>query len=238
MSTLVSPVLASTRQMSSRFRSRLWRIRMNDVRAGERPRATAIGVRQLRAVASLLLGGPPRRDRLALVLERVGLDLERSTCVATSKTSTSSIGDVLAGHRIPVGLELRPGLGQRVDDPQVLHLARVRPLDRELPRVLAPRSGRTAPRAARTCPSLSLTSFFCSAFFCLGLLLVACLVARLLVLLLFLLLLLAQPVLLVLGQVPAVRRSTPRRPRSAASPRCEGSRGSLMAFCRFAMSIM
>jgi hypothetical protein len=79
-----------------------------------------------------------RRDVERLVHEPVGLHLHVLLRAAVEHDELGLVHVLLARHRVAVGLELRPRLGQRIDHPQVGHLALVHALDGELGRVLRP----------------------------------------------------------------------------------------------------
>ena len=83
-----------------------------------------------------------------LVLEGVGLHRDPLLRVAVEDQQFLLIDVLLARHRVAVGLELRPRRRERVDHPEVRHLALVGSRRRELLRVLRPlRADGRHPRA-------------------------------------------------------------------------------------------
>ena len=105
-----------------------------------RPRRRLRSARPATATASGTGDGALRlgRDADRLVLEPIGLDLEAALGFDVEDEDFGLRRVLLAGHRVAIRLERRAGIGERVDDPEVLDLAHVAADERELARVARP----------------------------------------------------------------------------------------------------
>src|SRR4029079_17771749 len=95
--------------------------------AAERARILALALRRRR-----------RGDRQVLILEAIGLHHHTLAGCDLEDLHLFLVDVLFARHRVAVGLERRTRARQRVDDPEVLHLALVAPNQREALRIGRP----------------------------------------------------------------------------------------------------